>query len=524
MDEADARESNSNSCAAGCRTFSTLTHALRLSRVIAWDYAPQTGLLTHHTPAEVYGPIPSPLPLKRALRLVHPEDRRTLLSRVRAATRRGEPFIQHFRAVCSTAQQPLWVELHGTVVRDDVGVPVRVSGAVVDITAHKQAVDALAAADRRKDDFLATLAHELRNPLTAIGTAAHLLRNAHLESNQMSACVDMIRRQASHLARLVDDLLDVSRIIRDRLELQRERLDVCACLMGALDAVRASFTSKHHDLHIHLPHERLEVEGDKVRLAQVFANILTNAAKYTPERGSIAIAVERSSQWAVIRVRDSGIGITAADLPHVFDAFYQVDASLAHARGGLGIGLALVRRIAELHGGSAEAYSEGLGHGSEFVVRLPLAEQPSSAAEPPARADVTLSTDRPLRILVADDNADVAEAIALTLRMYGHEVAVALDGEEALRVADRLHPQVALLDVGMPGREGHEVAREIRRRAWALRDGVLVIALTGWNPAELRGRLDMSAFDEQIVKPTDMEVVNRLIASVFGRRRNGFTQ
>jgi len=524
MEEAGAQESNGDPCAAGCRSFSILTHALRLSRVIAWEYTLKTGLLTHHTPAEIYGHLPSPLPLKRALRFVHPEDRRTLLSRVRACTQRGEPFIQHFRAVPGTSPHPLWVELHGTVVRDAAGVPVRVSGAMVDITAHKQAVDALAVADRRKDDFLATLAHELRNPLTAIGTAAHLLRNTHLESKQMSACVDMIRRQASHLARLVDDLLDISRIIRDRLELQRERLDVCACVMSALDAVRTSFTSKHHELHIALPHERIEVEGDKVRLAQVFANILTNAAKYTPERGSIAITVERSSRWVMIRVRDSGIGITPADLPHVFDAFYQVDASLAHARGGLGIGLALVRRIAELHGGAVEAHSEGLGRGSEFVVRLPLAEQPAGGAESPAKADVTLFTDRPLRILVADDNADVAEAIALTLRMCGHEVAVALDGEEALRIADELHPQVALLDVGMPGREGHEVAREIRRRAWALRDGAFVIALTGWNPAELRGRLDMSAFDEQIVKPTDMEVVNRLISRAFGRMRNDFTQ
>jgi signal transduction histidine kinase/ActR/RegA family two-component response regulator len=524
MDEAGLLDANRDPRAEDSRVHSRLATALRLAHVIAWECDLQTGLITHHTPAEVYGFIPSPLPFARALRLICREDLRPLMKRVRAAVARQEPFIQHCRAMYATSTHPLWIELHGTVMRDGRGIPVRISGAIIDITAHKQALEALAVADRRKDDFLATLAHELRNPLTAIGTAAHLLRNARLNSDQTSACVDMIRRQAAHLARLVDDLLDISRIIRDRLELRRERVDICACVTGAVEAVREQFELKHQELHVTLPQEPAHVEGDKVRLAQVFENILTNAAKYTPEHGRISITVERSPQWVVVRVRDSGIGITATHLPHVFEPFYQVDTSLAHARGGLGIGLALVRRIAQLHGGTAEAHSEGLGRGSEFIVRLPVPMDSAHAWISP-RSEVTMCADRPLRILIADDNVDVAEAMALTLRLCGHQVAVAFDGEEALRIADELHPQVALLDVGMPALEGHEVAREIRKRPWAATDGVLVVALTGWNPSELRGRLDMSSFDEQIVKPTDIDVVNRLIARVAARRtRNAITE
>lgn len=498
-----------------------LMHALRAARVIAWECDLATGRLTHREDVQVFGarPLPATLGYRRALAMVHPEDRDAVLRRLRAAIERPEPFIHHFRLMLRGASNPLWVEQHGCVVCDAQNRAIGLRGAVIDISAHKQALDALAVADRRKDDFLATLAHEIRNPLSAIGTAAQVLRSAALDPKQAGACIDMIRRQAAHLGRLVDDLLDISRVIRDRLDLKRERLDLRSAVSAALEAASSDINARKQRIEVSLPPEPVYVEGDAVRLAQVFGNLLSNAAKYTPQGGEIRVAAERNGRWAIVRVRDSGIGIAPEHLPHVFEPFYQVDSSLAHAQGGLGIGLALVRRIAEFHGGSAEVHSEGRGTGSEFTVRLPLdgKPRPSEPAHLLGAASLNLSASPALRVLIADDNSDVAEAMALALRAWGHHVSVALDGEEALRIADDTHPHVALLDLGMPKREGHEVAREIRHRPWAAEQETVLVALTGWNPANLHERIDLSAFDAQIVKPTDVDVVSRLIQSVQQR-------
>jgi len=496
--------------------------ALRAARTTAWECDLATGLISHDLAEDVLGVrIPaSPLTLKQALRHVHREDRRDVLARMRAALSLHEPFVHHFR-LCVGEAAMFWMESHVEVVCDRRGRPVRLCGALVDITAHRRALDALAVADQRKDAFIATLAHELRNPLTAIGTAAHLLSDPRLAASQASGCVEMIRRQAAHLARLVNDLLDVSRVILDRLELERERIDLNSVVATAVEATAELVKARRHTLDVSLPPGRVELMADQVRLAQLVGNLLTNAAKYTPEGGCIAVAVERDARWATIRVRDSGIGIAPGELPHLFELFYQVDTSLSHTGGGLGIGLALVHRIAQLHGGTVTAHSAGPGRGSEFVVRLPLAlhrQETERDADSPAAAPIR--TDRPLRVLVADDNADVAEAMAMTLKMCGHHVAVAYDGDEALRLADEVRPQVALLDVGMPKREGHEVAKEIRRRAWAAESRTLLIALTGWNAPELEGRADMSPFDTRIVKPTDIEVIQRLIEDARDRAAN----
>jgi signal transduction histidine kinase/ActR/RegA family two-component response regulator len=497
--------------------------ALRAARAIAWECDLATGTIRHELAAEVLGaPLPGePLSLKQALRFVHREDRRALLARVRAAVSLREPFVHHFRIGAGRADATLWMENHAEVVCDAGGHPLRLGGALIDITAHRRALDALAVADRRKDAFIATLAHELRNPLTAIATATHLLRDPRLGATQVHGCIEMIRRQAAHLAHLVDDLLDVSRVIRDRLELKRERIDLNTVVATALEATADLIKARRHELEVSLPQGRVELDGDHVRLTQLCGNLLTNAAKYTPNGGRVAVIVESDPRWATLRVRDSGIGIAAETLPHLFELFYQVDSSLSHSSGGLGIGLALVQRIAQLHGGSVTVHSEGVGRGSEFVVRLPLAA-PAAEADDAGRLQqpAPIRTDRPLRILVADDNADVAEAMALTLRMCGHEVAVALDGDEALRLADELRPQVALLDVGMPKREGHEVAREIRRRGWSVECRTLLIALTGWNAPDLEGRADLSPFDTRIVKPTDIEVINGLIERARERARD----
>ena len=507
-----------------------LSRAVAAVRVMVWEYDLRSGRIEHRLACELFGArsLPTPLRLRQALRLVLAEDRREVIARARAAVEHRTPYVQHFRlsfvSAGAGAGAPIWVEHHGEVLSSR-GRARCLLGTMVDITAHKQALDTLAVADRRKDDFLATLAHELRNPLTAISAAAKLLRTVALEPQQMSNCVDMIHRQSSQLGRLVDDLLDLSHVVRNRLELKRERTDLRDPIKTALEAIAEPLRVHRHQLNFQLPERQLMLDADPVRLGQLFGNLLTNAVKYTPQAGRIDVSAERAGEWALVRVRDSGLGIAAEHLPHVFEPFYQVDHSLAHAHGGLGIGLALVRRIAQLHGGSVSVHSAGLGQGSEFTVRLPLLPEESVGAGPgPIGVGLPRRTDRPLRILVADDNADVAETLSLSLQMFGHEVQVALDGEEALRLAEQFRPQAALLDVGMPKRAGHEVARELRSRPWATQNHLLLVALTGWNARELQDRFDMSAFDANLVKPPDIDAVRRLIEGTLERSQKPVQQ
>jgi signal transduction histidine kinase/CheY-like chemotaxis protein len=491
--------------------------ALTAARVIVWEYDLATRQVTYAVSDHMPGLRPAQLPAtqRQVMRLVHADDRREVLARARAAIEHRAPYVQHFRMLITSGDAaPLWVEHHAAVVCDDSGRAVRLEGAIIDITAHKQALDVLAVADRRKDEFLATLAHELRNPLTAIGAAAQLLQTVALDTTQLHRCVDMIRRQAGQLHRLVDDLLDLSHVIRDRLELKLGRMDLRDAISTAIEATGEALKAHRHQLQVQMPAQPVELYADHVRLSQLFGNLLTNAVKYTPDGGRIEVLIECNNQWVTVRVRDSGLGIAAGHLPHLFEPFYQADSSLMHAHGGLGIGLALVRRIAQLHGGSVSVHSAGPGEGSEFTVRLPLVpegelhlQHDSTHAAAPTRAEQSL------RILVADDNADVAETLSLSLRMRGHEVRVALDGEQALQLAEQFHPHAALLDVGMPKRAGYEVAREIRARPWASQNGILLVALTGWNARELKARCDMSAFDSQMDKPPDFDAIKRLIES-----------
>ncbi|HEX4025443.1 MAG TPA: ATP-binding protein, partial [Steroidobacteraceae bacterium] len=494
---------------------SRLTRALAAARVIVWEYDLQTRQVTQAVPQHMFGPSqagdPS-VPLRRIMRLVHAQDRREVLRRARCAVEHRTPYVQHFRICPGGGAAPIWVEHHGSVVCDAAGRVIRLEGAMIDITAHKQALDVLAVADRRKDEFLATLAHELRNPLTAIGAAAQLLQTVALDTTQVHNFVDMIRRQAGQLCRLVDDLLDLSHVIRDRLELKLERTDLREAITTAVEATSELLKAHRHRLQLQLPAQPIDLYADHVRLSQLFGNLLTNAVKYTSEEGHIELTAERNGQWAIVRVRDCGMGIAAEDLPHLFEPFYQAESSLVHAHGGLGIGLALVRRIAQLHGGSVSAHSAGPGQGSEFVVRLPLvADERAVPRRDPAAIPTPGRAEHPLRILVADDNADVAEALSLSLRMCGHEVRVALDGEEALRLAEQFRPHAALLDLAMPKRAGHEVAREIRSRPWAAQNRILLVALTGWNARDQQGRFDLSAFDSQLLKPPDIDAIRRLL-------------
>jgi len=371
---------------------------------------------------------------------------------------------------------------------------------VADRTAALEATTAaLQEADRRKDEFLAILAHELRNPLAPIRTAVQLLRKRDLAETQNIRAREVIERQVQHLVCLIDDLLDVSRITRGMITLQRERVLIDAVVARAVETARPLIDARKHELALDLPEELLSVEGDPTRLVQIIGNILHNAAKFMEPGGRIVLSVSREDSYAVISVRDFGLGIQAELVSKIFDLFSQVHQKSETAHGGLGIGLALVRRLVEMHGGVVTASSEGLGKGTEMVVRLPVIGVQSTIVALPTTDSKRPPQVSPRRILVADDNSDAVEALALQLRLAGHDVRSANDGLEALEVAETFAPQVVLLDLGMPRMDGYETAREIRRKWWG--KSATLVALTGWGGQQDRQKTSDAGFDAHLVKP-----------------------
>jgi signal transduction histidine kinase len=371
---------------------------------------------------------------------------------------------------------------------------------VADRTAALEATTAaLQEADRRKDEFLAILAHELRNPLAPIRTAVQLLRKRDLAETQNVRAREVIERQVQHLVCLIDDLLDVSRITRGMITLQRERVLIDAVVARAVETARPLIDARKHELALDLPEELLSVEGDPTRLVQIVGNILHNAAKFMEPGGRIVLSVSREDSYAVISVRDFGLGIQTELVSKIFDLFSQVHQKSETAHGGLGIGLALVRRLVEMHGGVVTANSEGLGKGTELVVRLPVIGVQSTIMALPTTDSKRPPEVSPRRILVADDNSDAVEALALQLRLAGHEVRSANDGLEALEVAETFAPQVVLLDLGMPRMDGYETAREIRRKWWG--KSATLVALTGWGGQQDRQKTTDAGFDAHLVKP-----------------------
>jgi CheY-like chemotaxis protein len=368
-------------------------------------------------------------------------------------------------------------------------------------------VTALREADRRKDEFLAMLAHELRNPLAPIRNAAQVLRAKGPPAGEVQWATEVIDRQVHQLARLVDDLLDVSRITRGKIELRKERVELGAVVRGAVEATRPLVEKWGHALGVSLPSEPVYLDADPTRLAQVVSNMLNNAAKYTDHGGHIAVAVERRGAEVLIRVRDDGIGIPKDALSRIFEMFTQLPGSVERSQGGLGIGLTLVRRLVELHGGAVEALSEGAGRGSEFVVRLPLAPAPEDPRQRPGDAGPPAPGRR---ILVVDDNRDAAESLGMLLGMVGHEVRVAHDGLEACAAAEEFRPDVVLLDLGLPKLSGYEVARRLREAEGG--SDVLLVALTGWGQEEDRRRTREAGFDHHLTKPVELEQLRRLLA------------
>jgi PAS domain S-box-containing protein len=367
-------------------------------------------------------------------------------------------------------------------------------------------------ADRHKDEFLAMLAHELRNPLAPIRNALHVLRRPEAGADVMARAREMAARQVQHMARLLDDLLDVARISRGRIELRKEAVDMASVVQRAAEAVRPLMEDRRHELNLSLPPEPVRVQGDPTRLEQILTNLLNNSAKYTDPGGRIALAVQREGGEVVLRVRDTGIGIAPDMLPKIFDLFVQAERRLDRSQGGVGIGLTLVRKLVELHGGTIRAFSEGPGRGSEFVVRLPaLAGDRATDGGRAARAE---SADVPLprrRVLVVDDNVDAADSLGMLLRLEGQEVRVAHDGPSALQVAPEFRPEVVFLDIGMPGMDGYEVCRRLRQGPCP--KGVLMVALTGWGHEEDRRRSVEAGFDFHLVKPVEPSALHKLLAT-----------
>ena len=369
-----------------------------------------------------------------------------------------------------------------------------------------------------KDVFLATLAHELRNPLAPIRNGLQLMKLSGVQNDSVEQARAMMDRQLTHMVRLVDDLMDASRISQGKLELRKQPMLLEVVINSAIESSNAMITQKHHKLIVNLPVQPLVVDADLTRLAQVFQNLLNNAAKYTEEGGNIYLTVESLGNEGVVTIKDAGVGIAADQLPHIFEMFTQVDRSLDMSQGGLGIGLSLVKQLVGMHGGKVEAKSTGLGHGSEFVVTLPLLD--------PSTLNSTLAADKlqavrqaALKILVVDDNRDGADSLSEMLGLIGNDTRTGYDGEQALVLAAEYQPDVILLDIGLPKLNGYEVCRRIRAQAWS--QAMVLIAVTGWGQEKDRNLTREAGFDHHLVKPVDPEALMKLLEGLsFGTGAN----
>ena len=421
--------------------------------------------------------------------------------------------IEHYETVRKAKDGRLIdISLSISPLVDEKGKVVGASKVARDISAQKQVQRQLQDADQRKDEFLALLAHELRNPLGPIRHAVKILAAKTPGPAELQWATNIIDRQTDHMSRLVDDLLDVSRITRGTIELRQERVDIAEIVKGALEASRTQLEKPRHTVQVSLPREPIYVDGDRTRLVQIISNLLDNAAKYTDAGGRISVIAERDGNAAVVRVRDNGIGIAAELLPKIFDMFIQGGMSLQRGQGGLGVGLSLVDRLVKLHGGTVSAASAGPGLGSEFTVRLPvaIAARTQKPAPREANGNVQPQPERRCKVLVVDDNVDSADSLAMLLEIMGHEVETANEGSQAVAFAGRLQPDIAILDIGMPNMSGYEVAQRIRQQPWAR--NIVLVALTGWGQEDHRRRSADAGFDYHLTKPVDFEVLQRIIA------------
>ena len=458
------------------------------------------------------------IPLERVFRIVNEYTREQLANPVAEVLRDGSPLgLPNHAALIAKDGTRIAIEDSAAPMRDSHG---SITGAVMvfrDVTARRRAEEALRMADRRKDEFLATLAHELRNPLAPIRQAALISKAASASDAQKRWSHDVIDRQVLHMSLLLDDLLDISRVTRGTLVLRIQPTDLASLIDAAVETARPTIDAKRHALLVQIPPEPVRFSADPLRVAQVLSNLLTNAAKYTDAEGQIRLSASVEADQVVIRVADNGIGISADAMPRIFEMFAQVHSSTDRSEGGLGIGLALAKGLVELHGGKMEASSEGLGRGSEFTIRLPR----RAAIEVRERGSGAEAACRFVsqRVLIADDNRDAAETLAALLRMDGHDVTVIHDGPGAISAYETLRPDVALLDIGMPGLDGYEVARKIREGN--SESAAKLIAVTGWGQESDKVRALAAGFDYHLTKPIDLQRLSELVRSGSGDSHGG---
>jgi PAS domain S-box-containing protein len=469
---------------------------------------PETGRLVRVNPklCELLGYTANELLGMTIRELTHPDERADSDARFRALITGEVGQYAVEKRYLRKSGEAVWVRVTATIVRAPDGRPVRASAIIEDVTARILAEAALKEADRKKDDFIALLAHELRNPLAPIRNGLHVIRLS--EDRGMRAQVQqMMDRQLTHMVRLIDDLLDISRITRNKMELRRARVGLADVVGSAVETARPAIDEAGHELSVSLPARPVLLDADMTRLSQVFSNLLTNSAKYTPRGGKILLAADRTEDGIEVTVRDTGIGIPAASLPTIFDMFSQVDRSIERASGGLGIGLALVKGLVEMHGGTVTARIEGQGRGSAFVVTLPV---PLEAPEPAHMVnDGRSSPRRERRVLVVDDNRDGAESLAMMLKLLGSEIATAHDGLDAVEQAERFRPEVILMDIGMPRMNGLEATQRIREQSWGR--PITIIALTGWGQDADRERAREAGCDGHLVKPVSLPDLEKIL-------------
>ncbi|MGH7528953.1 MAG: PAS domain S-box protein [Gemmatimonadales bacterium] len=441
------------------------------------------------------------------LRFIHPEDRHACTDAYARAVARLQPFEVQFRFRRADGEYR-WMMSVALPRFGSRGEFTGYTGSAFDITNLKRAEESLRDADRRKDEFIALLGHELRNPLAPMTNVVELLRSPQADQGTMAWAHDVLERQLCKMQRLVNDLLDVSRVAQGKIELQLERIPLGTVLDKALEAMRPEFDARQREVVMELPAAPISLDADPVRLEQVFVNLLHNAVKFTRENGHITITAreEPGDRTVTVRVADDGIGIAPDVLPRIFDLFAQADTSLERGEGGLGVGLTLARRLVELHGGDIRARSEGRDRGSEFLVVLPLAVGPTPASTA-AAADSTTAAGDARRILLVDDNVDAVSALGTLLRQAGHAVEVVHSGAAALAAAPTFGPDIALVDIGMPGMNGFEVARRLRSASPAL----WILAVSGYGTAEMRGRARDAGFDDYLTKPLDWNALEQLV-------------
>jgi len=508
-----------------------LSFALSAGGLGSWEINLKNGVLVASDLCKAnYGwPLDQPFSNQQRLDSIHPDDRARVAEAVQRSIEDKTQLDVEHRVIWPNGEVH-WLLARGRASYDASGAPISVAGVSLDVTQRErmhqalkesqaalaQQAEQLRAADRHKDEFLATLAHELRNPLAPVSTGLTILQSS-TDPAKVQRTVEVMRRQVDHMVRLIDDLLDVSRITWGKLELKRERISVRSVIDAAVEASAPSVQRGQHALSVDVPLEPLYLDADHTRVAQIVSNLLTNASKYTPARGQLRLTVRQDGKDVVIQVQDNGMGIPTDRLEDIFRMFGQVNQSLDRSQGGLGVGLALVRRLVEMHGGSVSAHSEGAGKGSLFTVRLPLAEGPRAASKPVSTYPAGTRDGK--RVLIVDDNADAGEMLGLLLDSDGYQTQIVKDGPAAIRAATERAPSVIILDIGLPGMSGYEVAQRLRQEQ-ALSQ-TAIIALSGWGSPEDKRRSAEAGFDLHLTKPVVIEELRVALGRAAKRRASG---